>query len=90
MKDFRPQNINMEQLLNLVRIVGNHIKDYSMSDIITYKTIMDNDIQIPKIPVLKQTCTGTNCICWINGIKDKCISYKTCLKCYNMINNCKC
>jgi len=90
MKDFRSHHMNMEQLLNLVRIVGNHVKDYSISNMIIYKTIMEHDIQIPEPTVLKQTCTGRNCICWMNGIKDKCITYKTCLKCYNTLNNCKC
>ncbi len=34
------------------------------------------------IPSIKRTCTSCNCVCWMDGVKNFCIPYNACLKCY--------
>jgi hypothetical protein len=46
---------------------------------------MEESKNIQEIPQLKRSCTGYNCVCWQDGIYDKCIPYNTCLKCYKKL-----
>ena len=86
-KNFNSGSMSLEDIYKLQRIVGDHIKEYSMSSIINYKNILEKDIFIPPPPSLVQSCTAFNCVCWKEDIRDKCIQYRKCLKCYNTLNH---
>lgn len=47
------------------------------------------DLNVPVPLQLKRTCTGCNCVCWMDGVNDKCIPYNTCLKCYKSLEYCE-
>lgn len=78
----------MLSLKNLKRIVGEHIFNLTVSDIVNHSELMENlvDHFLPTSTFLIKTCTGCNCICWKEGVIGFCIPYNTCMICYQ--DNC--
>ena len=80
--------LSLKDFLTLSNIVGKHIiEDLSLTSMITYKDVMSELINLFDVPTgppqLIRTCTQYNCFCWKANIKKYCITYNTCLICYN-------
>ena len=80
---------SLEELVKISKIVGEH-SSKDVNRMINFKKVMF-DLKLNVLPsnppVLVQTCSGYNCICWKRGIKGICIPYNTCLRCYRSLNN---
>jgi hypothetical protein len=86
---FDMAGMSFEYLLNINKYTGrDDLLHIPLINIIRYKKVID-DITIPPPPVLVESCTRFNCVCWKYNIRG-CSTYKLCIKCYNTFSECEC